>query len=81
MIDYRERDQRWDVFSKFYDFHLKYRSHPGCVYYLMPYFADTFGWSEEEKLWFAYINGNTQNPVTSWIIFRQFNEPSVFLSS
>jgi len=75
-MDFRLPQYRREVFLRFYEFHLKYRSHPGCVYYLMPYLAEHAAWSEEEKLWFAFINGNTQNPVTSWLIYREF--PSVY---
>lgn len=75
-MDFRQPKYRREVFLRFYEFHLKYRSHPGCVYYVMPYLAQKHGWSEEQKLWYAYLNGNTQNPVTSWIIFRDFPDIS-----
>jgi hypothetical protein len=74
-MDFRRPEYRREVFLRFYEFHLKYRAHPGCVYYLMPYLAKRHGWDEESRLWYAFLNGNTQNPVTSWIIFREF--PSV----
>jgi hypothetical protein len=70
--DFREPKYRREVFLRFYEFHLKYRSHPGCVYYLMPWLAAQGEWDMEKKLWFAFLNGNTQNPVTSYIIFTQF---------
>jgi hypothetical protein len=71
-MDFRLPQYRREVFLRFYEFHLRYRAHPGCVYYLMPHLADKHRWGPEEKLWFAFINGNTQNPVTSWLIFREF---------
>jgi hypothetical protein len=74
MIDYRRPENRRKVFNDFYDFHLKYRSHPGCVYYLIPYLKRKQNWTEEEAVWFAFINGNTQNPITSWIIFNETRE-------
>jgi len=73
--DFRLARYRREVFLRFYEFHLRYGTHPGCVYLLMPSLAESEGWSLEERLWFAFINGNTQNPVTSWLIFRAF--PSV----
>lgn len=73
-LDFRLPQYRYDVFLDFYEFHLKYRAHPGCVYYLMPYLRDRYGWSREQALWFAFINGNTQNPVTSLILFRRAPE-------
>ena len=71
-LDFRLPEYRRAVFKRFYDFHTRYRSHPGGVYYLMPEISRRAGFTEEDKLWFAFINGNTQNPVTSWIIFNQF---------
>ena len=70
--DFREPRYRREVFLRFYEFHLRYRAHPGCVYYLIPYLADRFGWDLEQKLWFAYVNGCTQNPVTSLAIVETF---------
>ena len=71
-MDFRLPRYRREVFLRFYEFHLRYRAHPGCVYYLLPYIAEQTKLGIEERLWFAYINGNTQNPVTSSIIFREF---------
>ena len=74
-MDFREPRYRRETFLRFYEFHLRYGSHPGGVYFLLPHLAKTEGWDLEAKLWFAYINGNTQNPITSWLIFREF--PSI----
>ncbi len=38
----------------------------------MPFLAEQGGWDAEQKLWFAYVNGNTQNPITSYLITREF---------
>lgn len=59
----------------FYEFHLRYRAHPGCVYYLMPYLRAFYGWDDEQALWFAFLNGNTQNPITSLLLHRQGSRP------
>jgi hypothetical protein len=72
MTDWRLPEHRREVFLDFYEFHLRYRSHPGGVYYLMPYLRDRFEWNEEQALWFAFINGNTQNPITSMILMKRF---------
>lgn len=74
-MDFRTPALRRGVFHRFYQFHLKYRAHPGAVYYVLPYLAQQQGWGPEEALWFAFLNGNTQHPVTSWILHRRF--PSV----
>ena len=76
-MDFRKPEYRRAVFLRFYDFHTRYRSHPGCVYYLFPFLAEKLNFSTEQKLWFAFINGNTQNPITSYIIFNEFPEISL----
>lgn len=75
-MDFRLPEYRREVFLRAYQFHLQYGTMPGCVYFLMPWLAEKHGWSWEQKLWFAFLNGNTQNPVTSWLIFREF--PTAF---
>ncbi len=71
-MDFREPKYRREVFLRFYEFHLKYRSHPGCVYYLFPYLSAEM--TQEQKLWFAFINGCTQNPCTTYAVFNVFPE-------
>ncbi len=71
-MDFRLPRYRREVFKRFYEFHLRYRSHPGAVYYVLPHLRDHYGWDRDTALWFAYINGNTQNPVTSWLIWSEF---------
>lgn len=71
-VDFRLPEYRREVFLNFYGFHLKYKSHPGAVYYVMPFLAEKYNWDFETKLWFAFINGATQNPLTSWVIFEHF---------
>jgi hypothetical protein len=71
-MDFRRPEFRREVFLRFYQWSLKTRSFPGCVYFVMPYLYKTFQWDREQRLWFAFLNGNTQNPVTSWIIFNRF---------
>jgi len=75
-LDWREPKHRQEVFLDFYEFHLQYRAHPGGVYYLMPYLRNHYGWNAEQALWFAFINGNTQNPITSLILHRQAPTPA-----
>jgi len=74
-LDFRQPQYRQQVFLAFYLFHLKYRSHPGAVYYLLPYLREKYGWDDEAALWFAFINGNTQNPITSYLIHKRFPDP------
>src|SRR5580658_189438 len=66
-MDFRQPQYRREVFLRFYEFHTKYKAHPGVVYLLIPELSKWLGWSLEDRLWFSFINGNTQNPVTSWL--------------
>lgn len=71
-MDFREPIYRRELFLRFYFFHLKYRSHPGCVYYAMPFLFEKLNMTLEQKLWFCFINGCTQNPCTSYVLFILF---------
>lgn len=73
--DFRRAEYRREVFLRFYLWHTRYGSHPGCVYYLFPYLREALSWDDEQALWFAFINGNTQNPVTSFILHDAYPEP------
>lgn len=75
-MDFRQPEYREEVFQRFYTFHLKQRSHPGCVYYLMPWLRAHFGWNDEEALWFAFLNGNTQHPLTSLRMHQAGSTPA-----
>jgi hypothetical protein len=73
-MDFRRPEYRREVFMRFYEFCLKYRIHAGArlPYMTLPYLKKSFDWDREEMLWFAFINGNTQHPLTSWLIFKRF---------
>jgi hypothetical protein len=71
-FDFRRPEYRRAVFLMFYQFHLRYRAHPGCVYYLISFLRDELNWTREQALWFAFLNGNTQNPVTSLVLMQRF---------
>lgn len=70
--DFRKPEYRRAVFLRFYAFHSEWGLHPGGVYFLFPYLAKHYGWDIEQKLWLAFINGNTQHPPTSLLIYRRF---------
>lgn len=74
------RQPRWrrETFQRFYTFHLRYGTHPGCVYHLLPGLAREERWTDEQKAWAALLNGHTQNPVTTWLLMRAAPEPSVW---
>lgn len=71
-FDFRKIEYRREVFLRFYEFHLKYKTHPGGVYFAMPWLAKKYNMDIEQKLWLAFINGCSQNIVTSWIIWSHF---------
>jgi hypothetical protein len=71
-MDFRKPEYRREVFLRFYEFHLKYKSHPGGIYFAFPYLSKKFNLDIEQNLWIAYINGCTQNIVSTWLIFQQF---------
>jgi len=75
-MDFRKPQYRREVFLRFYEFHLKYRSHPGGVYFAMPWLANRFEMDTESKLWLAFINGCSQNIVSTWKIFQLFPDVS-----
>lgn len=74
MTDYRLPENREEYFTKLYKMNLDYGVMPGLVYLYMPKLAEHFGWDAEQKLWFAFINGNTQHPITSLRIFQHTPE-------
>ena len=75
MNDPRLPENRRETFLRFYEFHLKYRSHPGGVYQFIPYLGAYYKWDLEQRLWYASINALTQHPMTSLAIFQQQPEP------
>jgi len=72
--DYRQPEHRPDYFKQLYRMNLEHRVMPGLVYLYMPALAEHFGWDAEQRLWFAFLNGNTQNPITSLRIVQKFPE-------
>ncbi len=71
MKDYRRPENRKEYFTALYELNLKHGIMPGLVYLYMPALAKMLGWDAEQKLWFAFLNGLTQNPITSLILFLQ----------
>lgn len=71
-VDFRQPQYRREVFLRFYEFHLENKSHPGAVYYAMPWLIKKQKLDPEQMLWMAFINGNTQNIVTTWTILKRF---------
>lgn len=75
-MDFRLPEYRREVFLRFWLWSCFRQAHPGGVYYLLPWLREHYGWTEEQALWFAFLNGNTQHPVTSLILHRQCSDPA-----
>ena len=71
MTDYRLPENRPAYFSALYKMNLEHGVMPGLVYLYMPELARRYNWNAEQKLWFAFLNGLTQNPITSLRLFDQ----------
>lgn len=68
--DWRLPENRREAFQRFYSFHLEHRSHPGCVYALLPAIAEAYDLDEDGRAWLVWLNGNTQNVVTSLLLLE-----------
>lgn len=68
-VDHRTKENRYAYFDKLYRLNLEYGIMPGLVYLYMPELARRYGWDAEQRLWFAFLNGLTQNPITSLQLF------------
>lgn len=79
-MDFRNPLLRREVFLRFYGFHLKYKAHPGAVYYAIPYLVENLGLDEEQKLWLCFINGCSQNIITTSLILEEFPYPTANIS-
>ena len=70
-VDWRLPENRREAFQRFYSLHLKYQSHPGCVYALLPWIANDLELDDDQRAWLVWLNGNTQNAVTSLLLLEQ----------
>ena len=70
-MDFRNKSYRMEVFQRWYTHQLRYASHPGGVYYVLPYLAEKLNWDGEQCAWAAWINGNTQNPVMTLLLMQE----------
>lgn len=71
-MDFRLPKYRREVFLRFYEFHLKHKAHAGAIYYVFPYLFDKLSLTQEQRYWFVFINGCSQNVITTYLIFEQF---------
>lgn len=69
-LDYRDPLHRREVFLRFYEWSVRHQSFPGGVHYLLPHMASGLGLDLEQRYWLAWLNANTQNPVTSLLLLQ-----------
>ena len=69
-MDFRHPAHRREVFLRFYAWSVKHRSFPGGVHYVLPAIADALELDLEQRYWLAWLNANTQNPVTSLLLLQ-----------
>jgi hypothetical protein len=70
-MDFRRAEYRREVFIRFYLWSVKHRSFPGAVHHVLPHMAKQLQLDLEQRYWLAWINANTQNPVTSLLILQE----------
>jgi hypothetical protein len=75
MTDWRLPENRRTAFERFFAFHLKYGTHPGCVYFWLPAIADAYDLDDDQRAWLVWLNGNTENPVTSLLLLEAAPSP------
>lgn len=68
--DWRLPENRREAFQLFYSFALRHKAHPGMVYSFLPAIADAFDLDPDQRAWLAWLNGNTQNAVSSLLLLE-----------
>ena len=69
-VDWRLPENRREAFQRSYTFALETGSFPGMVYPMLPAIADHFDLDDDGRAWLAWLNGNTQNVVTSMLLLE-----------
>jgi hypothetical protein len=77
IVDYRQPENRLKYFKELYNVNVSNKVHPGLVYLYLPELKAYYNWDDEEALWFAVINGHTQNPITSLKILEFMPSPKM----
>lgn len=75
MPDWRLPENRREALQRSYTFSLAHRSFPGMVYGMLPALADELGLDEDGRAWLVWLNGNTQNVVTSYLLLEAAPRP------
>lgn len=71
MIDYRLVENRREAFIRWYAWSLKYDDCDPAVW-VTNYLHKRYEHNDEQRLWFAWLYGNTYYAPTSWILLNEF---------
>jgi hypothetical protein len=70
-MDYRLAENRREAFIRWYAWSLKYDDCDPAVW-MTNYLHKRYEHNDEQKLWFAWLYGNTYYAPTSWILLNEF---------
>lgn len=70
-MDYRLAENRKEAFIRWYAWSLKYDDCDPAVW-MTNYIHKRYEHNDEQKLWFAWLYGNTYYAPTSWILLNEF---------
>jgi len=70
-MDYRLAENRTEAFIRWYAWSLKYDDCDPAVW-MTNYLHKRYEHNDEQRLWFAWLYGNTYYAPTSWILLNEF---------
>jgi hypothetical protein len=71
VIDYRLKENRREAFIRWYAWSLQYKDCDPAVW-MTNYINKRYEHNDEQKLWFAWLYGNTYYGPTAWILLNEF---------
>lgn len=79
--DWRLPQYRREAFQRSYTFSLRHLNFPGMVYSMLPAIADAYDLDDDGRAWLVWLNGNTQNVVTSMLLLEAAPTPDRWSSA
>jgi hypothetical protein len=70
-MDYREKTNRTEAFIRWYAWSLKFKDCDPSVW-CTNYLHDRYEHNDEERIWFAWLYGNTYQLPTAWVLKNEF---------
>lgn len=68
MIDWRLAENRREAFIRYFLFEIETKGQTGNVYSFLPAIAEERNLDADQRLWLAWLDANTENPVTSLLL-------------